>query len=203
MRKGAVAMAYFNSLYLCYALLLCIVLVSFFGLCFFKYKTLKEIKSASILNNMSLLQRKYYGALKKNKFQKYPEIKKQIEKTLNIYSSSINKGDYSFKNILVVRKKNASYEGLIDSELFKELQSISKTAGILNEIMDLNSNIKEELLILKKPIRYRFDLIFQNMILHSLKFIICVSQNFEVKPNADYINKIYEYKSNKYDIANA
>lgn len=197
-------MTYLNGLYAYYVLIACIAFISLFSLFFFKYKTLKEIRSASIVSDMSMLQQKYFEALREDKFFKYPEIRKQIEKTLNIYSTSVKKSDYNFKEVLVIRKKNANYEGLIESDLFKELQKISKTAGIINEIMDLNNNVREELLILKKPIRYRLDLIFQNMLLHSLKMIVCVSQNFKLNPNIEkYVNEIYRYDGNKYDIANA
>lgn len=192
-----------NGLYVYYALIACIALISLFGLFIFKYRTFKEIKLANVVNDMSMLQNKYYGALSNDKFLKYPEIKKQIEKTLNIYSASIKNSDYNFKDVLVIRKRNVSYEGLADSDLFKELQKASKTPGILNDIIKLNSSIKEELLILKKPIRYRLDLIFQNMVLHSLKLIVCVLQTFKAEPDiGKYLDKLYKYEG-KYDIADA
>ncbi|MGE4213691.1 MAG: hypothetical protein AB7E42_02815 [Anaerotignaceae bacterium] len=195
-----------SSLYACYVLSACIALITLFSSFLFRYRTFKETKAANVVHNMSRLQYKYYTALANGEFSKYPEIKKQIEKTLNVYSAIIKNNDYNFKEVLIVRKKKVNYKDIIMSELFKEFHKISKTTGSLNEIMKLDNQIREELMLLKKPIQCRLWLIFQNMFLHILRLIACVAGKFENKPKNHihkHINEIDEYRGNFYDVAHA
>lgn len=183
-----------------------VAVISLFSLCFFRYKTFKETKAAKIVSTMAQLQYKYYIAAAKDEFLKYPEIRKQIEKTLNVYGAIINNEDYNFQEVRIFRKKKRNYKDIIMSELFKEFHRISKKTGDLNEIIKLDNAIKEGIMLLKNPIRCRIWLICHNMSLHIFRWSACVAGMFEKKPRNyihKHINEIGEYRSNLYEVAHA
>lgn len=118
-----------------------------------KKKMKRQVTYAVILKKMSMLRHAYVKARMLNKFDKYPNIEKTIQNTVQSLDRLIEAEDYEYKGVEIRKGINPAIDSqqLID-EMFKCPQELSKILASNAEITMLITKLKRPLLYYKTTV---------------------------------------------------
>ena len=118
-----------------------------------KKKMKRQVTYAVILKKMSMLRHAYVKARMLNKFDKYPNIEKTIQNTVQSLDRLIEAEDYEYKGVEIRKGINPAIDSqqLID-EMLKCPQELSKILASNAEITMLITKLKRPLLYYKTTV---------------------------------------------------
>ena len=133
-----------------------VLLLHVLGFLRLKQKMKRQVTYATILKKMSMLRYVYVRAQMLNKFDKYPNIEKTIQNTVQSLDKLIEAEDYEYRGIEIRKGINPTIDSqqLVD-EMLKCPQELSKILASNAEITMLITKLKRPFLYYKTTVTMR------------------------------------------------
>ena len=144
-----------------------------------KKKMKKQVAYATILKKMSILRYAYIKAQTQNKFDKYPNIEKTIQNTVQSLDKLIEDDDYECKGIKVKKGINP----VIDSQQL--LDEMLKCPQELSRMIDSNSEITMCITKIKRPFLYYKIVGAMKIILFVARILCCFPNKHNKQSKAE------------------
>lgn len=188
-------MTYMNFIFICISVISFPILYIFIYTIYLKWKNFKIIKLSKALEEMTLLQSKFYKLKWNGKLQDFEIISQQLENTITVLSRVLEQHDLLFQGVKVEKKV---FDKNYVCDFVNEYERINPE---LEELLDINDSIIKKILFVKNPIRYQFNQIkikLLRFILHTLIFVLKISKK---KANNKNEKKLKEAKEKmQYDM---
>ncbi len=166
-------MTYVNFIFICISVIFFPILYIFIYTIYLKWKNIKIIKLLKALEEMTLLQSKFYKLKWNGKLQDFKIISQQLENTIIILSRVLEQHDFLFQSVKVEKK---FFDKNYVCDFVNECEKMNPE---LKELLDINNSIIKTILFVKNPIRYQFNQIkikLLHFILHILIFVLKISE---------------------------